>query len=263
MRGAARLLHVLWPSLLTGTLLGAGALGLTLLPSLVTTAPMLLVALRPTWSVLLLVGGQVPFLPTLLLASFFRALVDVGYFGLARNNVRSLLLRRVGTSRLVTALSRRGTERPLLWFCLVNTNIAVDAALGAGSVPARRFLRFLIPGTLLSTSVYLLAAGSLAPWMRDVVTWIDGNASLLILGGVGLAACHAAALALRARRRRRQTGHADGVDGPGVNGPNIDRADIDRADIDGANRAGRAEDGDRIEGGELRVRAGWEPQAAE
>ena len=154
---------------------------------------------------LILVGGQVPFVPALLIAAFFRSLVDIGYFGLARNNIRSLLLRRLGSGRLVAALSRRGAERPLLWFCLLNTNAAVDAALGAGSVPMRRFLRFLIPGTLLSTTLYLLAAKAVAPWMVDVVTWLDGHMTMLVAAVIALALCQAAGfLALRAFRRSRR-----------------------------------------------------------
>ncbi|MCK9899789.1 hypothetical protein MXD63_06845 [Frankia sp. Cpl3] len=211
--GARRsVLARVWPTLLTGSLLGAGATGLVFLPSLAASAPLLLIALRPTISVLVLVGGQVAFVPALLVATVFRALLDVGYFGLARYNVRSLLLRRVGTSRLVTALSRRSAQRGLLWFCLVNTNLAVDAALGAGAVPMRRFLRFLIPGSALSSALYLAAGSSLAPWTREVVRWLDEHASMLMLGAIGLAALQTTALLaarrVQAARQARQARHA-------------------------------------------------------
>src|SRR6185369_4803143 len=85
-------------------------------------APLLLVALRPTWSVMLLVGGSVPFVPALLIAVPLRALVRVGYFGVARNDLRSVLTLRPGGRRLVDALSRRSTERALLYVCLINAN---------------------------------------------------------------------------------------------------------------------------------------------
>jgi hypothetical protein len=186
--------------------LGLGALGLALVPALADSAPLLLIALRPTWAILLLVGGEVPFVPALLIAAVFRALVDVGYFGLARNNIRSVLAGRLGGGRLVEWLSKRGTQRPLLWFCLVNTNAAVDAALGAGAVPLRRFLRFLIPGTLLSSTFYLLAARAVAPWTRDVVTWLDENMTFLILGGIALAVAQVAGhVGLRRLRRGRRS----------------------------------------------------------
>jgi membrane protein DedA with SNARE-associated domain len=201
-----RLAHQLWPALLTGSLLGLGALGLALVPALAGRAPLLLIALRPTWAILLLVGGSVPFVPALLVAAFFRALVDVGYFGLARNNIRSVLLRRLGSSRLVTALARPGTQTPLLWFCLVNTNAAVDAALGAGGVPMRRFLRFLMPGSLLSAAFYLTAARAVSPWMRGAVDWLDAHMTYLVLGGLALALAQAAArVGLRRWRGRRGT----------------------------------------------------------
>lgn len=190
-----------WPALLTGGLLAAGTVGLVLLPTLASSAPLLLIALRPTISVLMLVGGNVAFLPALLIATVFRALLDLGYFSLARRNVRSLLLRRVGTSRLVTALSRRGAQRGLLWSCLVNTNVAVDAALGTGSVPVRRFLRFLVPGSLISSALYLSAGSALGPWTRGLIRWLDDHASLLVLGGLALACAHAAVL-LTIRRVR-------------------------------------------------------------
>ncbi|ABD11000.1 hypothetical protein CcI156_04755 [Frankia sp. CcI156] len=197
--------HRLWPALLTGTLLGLGALGLALAPALAGSAPLLLVALRPTWAILLLVGGTVPFVPALLIAAFFRGLIDVGYFGLARNNIRSVLLRRISTGRVVAALSRRGTQRPLLWFCLLNTNAAVDAALGAGDVPLRRFLRFLVPGSLLSSALYLTAARAVTPWMHGVVTWLDENMTFLILGSLTLAIIQLGARTLLRRRGRLRT----------------------------------------------------------
>ncbi len=201
-----RLAHRLWPVLLTGSLLGLGALGLAIAPALAGRAPLLLIALRPTWAILLLVGGSAPFVPALLVAAFFRALVDVGYFGLARNNIRSVLLRRLGGSRLVTALARPGTQTPLLWFCLVNTNAAVDAALGAGDVPMRRFLRFLIPGSLLSAALYLTAARAVAPWMRGAVNWLDAHMTYLVLGGLALALTQAAARGGLRRWRSRRGG---------------------------------------------------------
>jgi len=182
-----RLAHHLWPVLVTGTLLGLGALGLVLLPTLAHRAPLLLIALRPTWGVLVLVGGSVPFVPALLVAAVMRALLDVGYFALARNNVRSVLLRSIGGGRLVTALTRERTQTPLLWFCLLNTNVAVDAALGAGGVPMRRFLRFLIPGSLLSSVIYLAAARSVTPWMRGGVDWLDAHLTWLVLGTLAAA----------------------------------------------------------------------------
>lgn len=202
--GLRRLARRLWPALLTGSLLGLGAIGLALVPALAGRAPLLLIALRPTWAILLLVGGSVPFVPALLIAAFFRALVDVGYFGLARNNIRSVLLRRLGGSRLVTALARPRTQTPLLWFCLFNTNAAVDAALGAGDVPMHRFLRFLIPGSLLSAALYLTAARAVAPWMRGAVNWLDAHLTYLVLGGLALVLAQAAGrVGLRRWRGRR------------------------------------------------------------
>ncbi|OHV36487.1 hypothetical protein BCD49_19580 [Pseudofrankia sp. EUN1h] len=184
-------------------LIGGGVLGLALSTRLASTAPLLLVALRPTPSILLLVGGSAPVLPTLLIAVPLRALVDVGYFGVARANLRSLMMLRPGGQRLVGALSRHSTERALLYFCLINTNAAVDAALGGGDVPWRRFLRFLIPGTVISTTTYLLAARAVAPWARGLVTWLDSHATegLLLLLVVG--ALRLAAQAIRSRVRRR------------------------------------------------------------
>ncbi|EIV90895.1 putative membrane-associated protein [Frankia sp. QA3] len=217
---AGRLAHQLWPALLTGSLLGLGALGLALVPALAGRAPLLLIALRPTWAILLLVGGSVPFVPALLVAAFFRGLVDVGYFGLARNNIRSVLLRRLGGSRLVTALTRPGTQTPLLWFCLVNTNAAVDAALGAGGVPMRRFLQFLIPGSLLSAALYLTAARAVAPWMRGAVNWLDAHMTYLVLGGLALALAQAAGrVGLRRWRSRRGRPPAGRHRGNGDNRP--------------------------------------------
>ncbi|WP_243407327.1 hypothetical protein [Frankia canadensis] len=178
----ARLVPSLWPAVLTGTLIGLGVLGLALVPSLSRRAPLLLIALRPTWGVLVLVGGSVPFLPALLLAATMRTLLDVGYFGLARNNVRSVLLRSVGGNRLVASLARTNTQTPLLWFCLLNTNVAVDAALGAGGVPMRRFLRFLIPGSVLSSVLYLCAARAVSPWMLAGVDWLDAHMTWFVVG---------------------------------------------------------------------------------
>lgn len=200
----------LWPTLLTAGMLASGGLGLLFLPALAGSAPLLLIAMRPTLSVLLLVGGDVPFLPALLVATVFRALLDIGYFGLARYNMRSLLLRRVGTGRVVAGLSRRWAQGGLLWFCLVHTNLAVDVALGAGSVTMRRFLRFVIPGSAISSALYLSAGGAIAPWTQSLIRWMDAHASMLILGGMALAAAQAVAvLVVRRLRAARQSRAAE------------------------------------------------------
>jgi hypothetical protein len=188
-----------WPVLLLAVLYGGGALGLALLPRLATTAPLALVALRPTWSTLLLVGGSVPVGPTILVAVPLRALVRFGYFGLARNDLRALLTLRSGGRRLVDALTRRSTERALLCFCLINANPAVDAALGGGGVSWRRFAAFVLPGMAIQTSAYLLAARAVSPWGRTAVSWFDAHATeaFLLLIAVGL--LRLAARSLRAR----------------------------------------------------------------
>ncbi|OHV46065.1 hypothetical protein BCD48_21080 [Pseudofrankia sp. BMG5.36] len=201
--------------MLLAVLIGGGVLGLALSTRLASSAPLLLVALRPTPSILLLVGGSAPVLPTLLIAVPLRALVDVAYFGVARANLRSLMTLRPGGQRLANALSRRSTERALLYFCLVNTNAAVDAALGGGDVPWRRFLRFLIPGTVVSTTAYLLAARAVAPWARGLVTWLDSHATegLLLLLAVGALRLAAQAVRSRLRRRAGRPGAAPGEPG--------------------------------------------------
>ncbi|MBL7497422.1 hypothetical protein I6A84_33785 [Frankia sp. CNm7] len=203
----------LWPAALVAVLFTGGAVGLALTTRLASSAPLLLVALRPTPSILLLVGASTPVGWTLLIAVPLRALVDVGYFGVARTNLRSLVALRPGGRRLVDALSRRTTERALLYFCLVNTNAAVDAALGGGDVPWRRFLRFLIPGTILSTTLYLLAARAVAPWARDVVTWLDSHATEGILLLLALGLLRLAVQAARNRLRRGRDAPAPGDSG--------------------------------------------------
>ncbi|MBL7490621.1 hypothetical protein I6A60_29990 [Frankia sp. AgB1.9] len=197
--------------LLLAALYGGGAVGLALLPRLAPSAPLLLIALRPTWSVMLLVGGSVPFLPALLIAVPLRALVRIAYFGIARNDLRSLLALRPGGRRVVDALSRRSTERVLLYVCLVNANPAVDAALGGSGVSWRRFLSFVTAGMAIQTSVYLLAARAVSPWGRTLVTWLDGHlgAGLLLLFAAGLLRLAARALVARHRRRRSEPGRAE------------------------------------------------------
>ncbi|MCK9875200.1 hypothetical protein MXD59_05285 [Frankia sp. Ag45/Mut15] len=227
-RGRLRLSHHLWPVLLTATLIGLGVLGLVLLPVLSRRAPLLLVALRPTWGVLVLVGGTVPFVPTLLLAALLRGLLDVGYFALARNNIRSVLLRSLGGSRLVAALTRPNTRTPLLWFCLVNTNVAVDAALGAGDVPMRRFLRFLAVGSLLQTAVYLAAARAASPGMRQAVDWLDAHMTWFVVGGLALALVR---IALRSVRRAARDARGNGRDTPtsDIHRPRTNSQSVDRS----------------------------------
>ena len=135
-----------WPVGLTTLLLALGWVGLASSAALHDTAPLLLVALRPTPSIILLAGPHAPFAAALVVAAAGRCLFDVAVFGTSRNNIRSFLLPRPLGGRLVRWLSRRGTERGLLWFCLVNTNIPVDTALGTSSVPWRRFVRFVGAG---------------------------------------------------------------------------------------------------------------------
>jgi hypothetical protein len=188
--------------MLVAVLLGGGAVGLLSAPRLVDAAPLLLIALRPTPSILLLAGARPPFAAALLVAAVPRALLDIGYFGVARANLRSVVALRPAGRRLVAALSRRTTERALLWLCLFNTNAVVDGALGTADVRWQRFLRFLVPGTLLSTTAYLLAARAVSSRTRDLVGWLDGHATQAIglLAAIGLA--RVAAATVRRRRRR-------------------------------------------------------------
>ncbi len=192
--------------LLLAVLYGGGALGLALLARLAPGAPLLLLALRPTWSVMLLVGGSVPFLPAVLIAVPLRALVRVGYFGIARNDLRSVLVVRPGGRRVVGALSRRSTERMLLYVCLVNANPAVDAALGGSGVSWRRFLSFVVPGMALQTAAYLLAARAVSPWGRTLVAWLDGHVAEGLVALLAAGLLRLAARSLLARDRRRRSG---------------------------------------------------------
>jgi prepilin-type processing-associated H-X9-DG protein len=193
-----------WPVVLLAAVYAASAVGLTLVARLARDAPLLLLALRPTWSIMLLVGGSVPFLVALLIAVPLRALVRFGYFGVARHDLRSVLALRPGGRRLVDALSRRSTERALLYFCLINANPAVAAALGGGKVSWLRFGGFVTVGMTLQTSAYLLAARAVSPWGRTTVAWLDGHATaaILLLASLGVARVVAKSLSTRARRAR-------------------------------------------------------------
>lgn len=205
----ARRPRPLWPVALTVTLLGSGFVGLAFSPRLAAHAPLLLLALRPTPSIIILVGGRVPFAPALIIGTVLRGALDLGYFGLARHTLRGLLVPRGFGAALVATLSKRGTERALLWFCLLNTNLAVDAALGSGAVSTRRFSRFLFAGSTISTVLYLLLGRAVAGPARAVVTWADSRAGVLIAGTLALAAGPGLWARRRARRRRRAAGPAD------------------------------------------------------
>jgi hypothetical protein len=161
--------------------MGLGWVGLASAPALHDTAPLLLIALRPTPSVILLAGPHAPFAAALVVAAVGRCLFDVAIFGSARNNVRSFLLPRSLGGRLVRWLSRRGTERGLLWFCLVNTNIPFDTALGASTVAWHRFVRFAGSGAVISSTVYLASSRAVSGISTDAVSWIDRNLTLFIL----------------------------------------------------------------------------------
>lgn len=202
-----------WPAALLAVLYGASALGIALTPTLAPDAPLALLALRPTFSILLLVGGSVPVLPALLIAVPLRVLFDVCYFGLSRANLRAFALRRPLGRRLVDALSARGAERALLCWCLVNTNPAVDAALGGSRVSWRRFLAFVVPGTVLMTSVYLAAARAAAPWARDLLVLIDRHATQALLLLLAVGAAHLGVAAARSAIRRRRSPAAAGEAG--------------------------------------------------
>jgi hypothetical protein len=161
---------------------------------------------------MVLVGGSVPFLPALLIAVPLRALVRTAYFGVARNDLRSLLILRPGGRRLVGVLSRRSSERALLYICLINANPAVAGALGGSEVSWRRFQSFVVPGMAIQTSAYLLTARAVSPWGRTLVTWFDGHATegllLLIVAG----ALRLAATPLGARLRRWRSAPAAPAD---------------------------------------------------
>nr|MDT0665931.1 hypothetical protein [Micromonospora sp. DSM 115978] len=131
-------------------------------------------------------------------------LFDLAVFGTSRNNIRSFLLPRPLGGRVVRWLSRRGTERGLLWFCLVNTNIPVDTALGSSSVPWRRFIRFVGAGSVITAALYLMSSRAVSGTTADAVSWIDRNLTLFVvvtaaLGGAQALVVWRRAVAARAR----------------------------------------------------------------
>lgn len=188
-----------WPLGLVALLLGLGWIGLASATTLHDTAPLLLIAMRPTPSIILLAGPYAPFGAALVVAAVGRCLFDLAVFGASRNNVRSFLLPRPLGGRLVRWLSRRGTERGLLWFCLLNTNIPVDTALGTASVPWRRFVRFVGTGSVISSTVYLLASRAVTGPTADAVDWVDRHLTLFIGAMVLVGAVQAVVLWHRGR----------------------------------------------------------------
>ncbi|NYI07269.1 hypothetical protein [Allostreptomyces psammosilenae] len=168
-------------------------------PWLLSSAPLLLLTLRPGPESLLLAGAQAPFVAALLLGSATRILIDTSYFLVARHHgTRVAALVRPGRGLLGVVDGMR-TRRGLLALSTVYSGTPVVIALGLGSCRLRHFLACSATGTVASTAGYLAAAHGLAAQFGAVVSWIEDHRLLVAAPVAVLALLGVGRLLLRLR----------------------------------------------------------------
>lgn len=177
--------------------------GFALAPTLAADLPVLLVALRPTPTILTLVANKIDLALLLLIALPARLLIDVAYFLAARYGGLALVERYAWSATLVGPFSRRWAVRSLLTVALFSTSIPVDIALGLGPTRLRVFLAVGTVGALTSTVFWAVVSRSAQRPSGTVVNWFSEH-TLLATIAILLAMGAAALLQVWRRRYRRR-----------------------------------------------------------
>jgi len=184
--------------------LGLNTLGLVLAPSLLGGWELLLVALRPTPTVLVLVGGRLDAWIALIIAVPTRLLLDLAYFLAARHGGLAVLGRFRWGALVVRPMAHHRSVRALQRIALVYASTPVDIALGLGPTSLPRFLAVTGVGTTVSTVFYLLVASSVAGPAGGVLDWVARHATVVTLVIV-VAVVAAVAVGVRRRSRTRSS----------------------------------------------------------
>jgi len=175
--------------------------GLVLVPTLAADQPLLLVALRPTPTVLTLVAGRIDLVLLLLVTLPTRLLIDVAYFLAARYGGLALVERYAWSAVLVRPFSRRWAVRSLLAVALFSTSIPVDVALGLGPTRLRVFLTVGTVGALTSTVFWVVVSRSAQRPSGTVVDWFSAHT---VLATMAILLAMGAVTALQIWRRGRK-----------------------------------------------------------
>lgn len=184
--------------------------GLVLAPSQLAHNPLLVLALRPTPTFLLLVSDLVAPTTAVVVAAISRTLVDVAYFAVARHGALPVA-QRFGMGRgLTRAVSRRTATRGLLATSFFWSSTPVVAAIGLGRTPALTFLAVTGTGNIATSLAFVVSGRQLSEYVSPVGSWVSAHGTQLTIG-LGGAVAFGALVALGRNYRTRPDALASAV----------------------------------------------------
>lgn len=162
--------------------------GLVLAPSQLAHNPLVVLALRPTPTFLVLVSDLVAPAAAVAIAATSRTLVDLAYFAVARHGALPVT-ERYGVGRSLTRrLSRRAATKGLLATSFFWSSTPVVAAIGLGKTPTARFLAVTAAGNIATSFAFVASGRQLAEYVAPVTSWISEHGTQLTIGlGGGVA----------------------------------------------------------------------------
>ena len=162
--------------------------GLVLAPSQLGRNPLVVLALRPTPTFLILVGDLVSPIAAVAIAATSRTLVDLAYFALARYGALPIT-ERFGVGKILTrGVSRRTATRGLLTTSFFWSSTPVVAAIGLGRTPTVKFLAVTGAGNIATSYAFVVSGRQLAEYVAPVTSWISAHGTQLTIGLSGTVA---------------------------------------------------------------------------
>jgi hypothetical protein len=156
--------------------------GLVLAPSQLGRNPLVVLALRPTPTFLVLVGDLVAPITAVAIAATSRTLVDLAYFAVARHGALPIAQRFGVGKSLARGVSRRTATRGLLATSFLWSSTPVIAAIGLGTTPTLIFLAVTGAGNIATSFVFVISGRQLAEYVAPITSWISAHGTQLTLG---------------------------------------------------------------------------------
>ncbi len=184
--------------------------GLVLAPSQLGHNPLVVLALRPTPTFLVLVGDLVAPTTAVAIAAISRTLVDMAYFAVARQGALPVV-ERFGIGRnLARGVSRRTATRGLLATSFFWSSTPVIAAIGLGKAPAVKFLAVTGSGNIATSLAFVISGRQLTEYVAPISSWISAHGTQLTVGLGGAVALSFLVAIARAPHRYRAADRAHG-----------------------------------------------------
>lgn len=169
----------------------ANQVGLAALSILATSAPVLLLVLRPQPEVMLLLSSRMEVAAVILIAAPVRFLIHLSYYELGLWSGQRFMVRTRVSRWLLAAAERPRPGRLLIVLSLLHPSSPLDLALGARSTSRMRVVIALAIGALTSTTAFAYTGQQLLPLSTRMLSFVEENTvvTTLIASAAAVTAC--------------------------------------------------------------------------